>query len=204
MKRRSYFSEGENPRPSNADFSTMSDEDEDHVAARASYCFGGGDRASACLVRELKQMPNERQEAASKDVLGIPNAEEISLEKIGELWEHLQTLEEKSAFELAVEIDKSYAMSPKLAMSFLRSVDGKPKQAAKRLARHFEVKRDLFGDSKLVKDIELSDFDEDDMEALHSGGFQVLKQKDRAGRPILFGRYTLMKYRHVKNMVSPI
>jgi hypothetical protein len=152
-------------------------------------------------MREVKLMPTFRQEAASKDVLGIPNAEEISPELISEVWEHIYHLEETPAWDLAVQMDKEYTMSPKRAMAFLRSVGGKPKQAAKRLARHFQVKLDLFGVTKLVKDIELSDFDEYDMEALYSGGFQVLPSKDRAGRPILFGRYTLMKYREVKNMV---
>jgi hypothetical protein len=179
----------------------MSDEDEDHVAARATYCFGSA-QAPTCLVRELHKMPTARQEAATKDVLGIPHSAVIGPELIGELWEHINNLEEKAAWDLAVQMDKEYTMSPKRAMSFLRSVEGKPKQAAKRMARHFQVKSDLFGSDKLVKDIELADFDEYDMEALYSGGFQVLPSKDRAGRPILFGRYTLMKYQEVKNMVS--
>lgn len=180
----------------------MSDEDEDKVAARASFCFGNGLHAPACLLREVKQMPSSRQEAASKDLLGISNDEEISPELVNEVWEHVHDLEETSAWDLALQMDRNYTMSPQRAMAFLRSVGGKPKQAAKRLTRHFQVKLDLFGAEKLVKDIELSDFDEFDMEALYSGGFQVLASKDRAGRPILFGRYTLMKYREVKNMVS--
>lgn len=187
---------------SDVGYSNMSDEDEDHVSARASYCFGGDSEAPTCLLREVKSMSTFKQEAASKDLLGIPNKEEISPELIGELWEQMHSLEEKPAWELAVQMNKEYTMSQKRGMAFLRSVDGKPKQAAKRLARHFQVKLDLFGAEKLVKDIELSDFDEYDMDALYSGGFQVLASKDRAGRPILFGRYTLMKYRDVKNMVS--
>ena len=64
---------------------------------------------------------------------------------------------------MALELDSDYATSPKLLMSFLRAVEGQPKQAAKRLARHFETKLDLFGRDKLVKDIEISDLDEYDM-----------------------------------------
>ena len=52
-----------------------------------------------------------------------------------------------------------------------------------------------------MKDIELSDLDEYDMEALRSGGFQVLPKRDLAGRNVLFGRYTAMRYREIKNMV---
>ena len=156
-----------------------------------------------CLVREVRQLSTFRQEEARKDVLGISPATDISQEMIALVWEHTNDLEDKAAWELAVDMNRDYAMSPKRAMSFLRSVGGKPKQAAKRLVRHFATKLDLFGPSKLVKDIEISiDFDEYDLEALESGGFQILREKDRAGRPILFGRYTLMKYREAKNMVG--
>ncbi len=199
MKRRNQSSE--DVRSSGMKFSNMSDEDEDHVAARASYCFGGP-QVPTCLVREIQQMPTARREAATKDILGISNEVEISPELIYDVWQQIANMDEKSAWDLALQLDKEYTMSPKRAMSFLRSVEGKPKQAAKRLARHFQVKLELFGVEKLVKDIELSDFDEYDLEALYSGGFQVLPSTDRAGRPILFGRYTLMKYREVKNMVS--
>lgn len=183
-------------------FTNLSDEDEDNVPERASYCFAGP-VVPACLVREVQQMPPVRQEEATKDVLGISEVNDIAPETIAQLWEHVHEIEEKPAWDLALQMDREYTMSPKRAMAFLRSVGGKPKQAAKRLVRHFETKLDLFGPDKLVKDIELaSDFDEHDMEALESGGFQILPERDRAGRPILFGRYTLMKYRQAKNMVS--
>jgi len=172
------------------------------VEPSTSYSFASVPIAD-CLVREVRQLSTLRQEEARKDLLGISPPTEISPEMIALVWEHSNDLEDKAAWELAVTMNRDYAMSPKRAMSFLRSVGGKPKQAAKRLVRHFATKLDLFGPSKLVKDIEIStDFDEHDMEALESGGFQVLREKDRGGRPILFGRYTLMKYRETKNMVG--
>jgi hypothetical protein len=147
-------------------------------------------------------MSTLHQEEARKDVLGISPAIDISPEMIAQVWEHIRDVEDTAAWDLALQMNREYTMSSERAMSFLRSVGGKPKKAAKRLTRHFATKLELFGVSKLVKDIEIStDFDEYDMEALESGGFQVLAEKDRAGRPILFGRYTLMRYKEVKNMV---
>jgi hypothetical protein len=179
--------------------SNNSSEDE----APTSVCFTAVQVPLAgCLVREVKQMSTLHQEEASKDVLGISPAMDISPEMIAQVWEHIHDVEDTAAWDLALQMNREYAMSAERAMSFLRSVGGKPKQAAKRLARHFATKLELFGASKLVKDIEIStDFNEDDLEALESGGFQVLAEKDRAGRPILFGRYTLMRYKEVKNMV---
>ncbi|KAL3919718.1 MAG: hypothetical protein SGILL_003614 [Bacillariaceae sp.] len=87
---------------------------------------------------------------------------------------------------------------------FLRATEGDCKKAAKRLVRHFATKRRLFGDEKLVKDITLSDLDEHDMESLESGGFQVLAERDLAGRSVLFGRYTCMKYRTIDNMLRAL
>jgi hypothetical protein len=87
---------------------------------------------------------------------------------------------------------------------FLRATEGDVKKAAKRLTRHFKTKLRLFGEDKLVQDIVLDDLDEDDMESLKSGGFQVLSKRDAAGRSILFGRYTAMKYKSIDNMLRAL
>jgi hypothetical protein len=42
------------------------------------------------------------------------------------------------------------------------------------------------------------------MEALKSGGFQVLAERDLAGRSILYGRYTSMRYRTIENMLRAL
>ena len=179
----------------------------DDVERRAAFCFASQE-TPACLSREFNKMPLPSREQVGHDVFGIPTSSfEIPDNALEEMQQELSLLgnnneKKTSAYELALELDSDYATSPKLLISFLRAVEGQPKRAATRMVRHFETKLDLFGRDKLVKDIEISDLDEYDMEALRSGGFQVLPKKDRAGRPILFGRYTCMKYRQAKNMVS--
>jgi hypothetical protein len=179
---------------------SIGDDDEEVEQRTAPFCFGAAETPQ-CLVRELQQMPTAKREQATAAVLGVSsNLDDIPLESLEQLEEEIAKLENKAEYDLAMELDSNYTKS--LHLTFLRSVEGKPKQAAKRITRHFQTKLNLFGRDKLVKPIELSDFDEHDLEALYSGGFQVLSRKDRAGRPILFGRYTCMKYRDIKNIVS--
>jgi hypothetical protein len=177
--------------------SSSNEEDEGNVS---NYRFGAAETVP-CLQRELKQMSAASRELAGQDVHGVAERIDIPFERLEELQEQIDNLEDKAAYDLALEMSSEYVTSPEFRMAFLRSVDGSVKQAAKRVTRHFQTKLDLFGEDKLVKNIELSDFDVYDLEALHSGGFQVLPVKDRAGRPILFGRYTCMRYREIKNMV---
>jgi len=187
--------------------------DEDGVPERAAaFCFGLQQEQAACLEREKVQLPTGQVQKIEQDLLGIADRVDVPESAVQELHHEIQKLVQSGgkggastdAFQLAMEIDREYATNRKLSMAFLRSVEGSVKRAAKRYVRHFTVKLDLFGRDKLCKDIELSDLDEYDMEALESGGFQVLREKDRAGRPILFGRYTCMKYRSVSNMVRAL
>ena len=116
----------------------------------------------------------------------------------------LQALVQYHAYKLAVSMNPSYVRNPEFRLMFLRATEGDAKKAAKRLTRHFKTKLRLFGEDKLVRDIVLDDLGEDDMVALKSGGFQVLKKRDAAGRSVLFGRYTSMKYKTIDNMLRAL
>jgi hypothetical protein len=202
--------------------STMSDED--RVPERAAFCFGLHEQQPPCLQRETARLSSQQQQKIGNDLLGIEDdlsIKDVPLSSVQELHDEIRKLVQHesgnasdsglastttstSAFQLAMEIDSEYAFSQRLSLAFLRSVEGSTKRAAKRYLRHFTTKLDLFGRDKLCKDITLSDLDEYDVEALESGGFQVLEHNDRAGRPVLFGRYTCMKYRSVQNMVRAL
>eukprot|EP00536_Pseudo-nitzschia_multiseries_P003775 jgi/Psemu1/186608/e_gw1.59.6.1 len=108
------------------------------------------------------------------------------------------------AYRLALSLSPSYVRNPAFRLMFLRSTEGDAKKAAKRLTRHFKTKLRLFGEDRLVRDIVLDDLDDDDMESLRSGGFQVLPQRDAAGRSVLFGRYTAMRYKTIDNMLRAL
>jgi len=118
--------------------------------------------------------------------------------------QELQALVPYHAYKLALSMDPTYVRNPAFRLMFLRATEGNVKKAAKRITRHFKTKLRLFGEKKLVRDIVIEDLNEDDMEALTSGGFQVLKKRDVAGRSVLFGRYTSMKYKTIDNMLRAL
>ncbi|CAJ1968353.1 unnamed protein product [Cylindrotheca closterium] len=90
----------------------------------------------------------------------------------------------RDALTLAESMDEEYVNDPSLHLKFLRGEKFNVKKAAQKFVRHFELKLELFGKSKLVKDIEQEDLGEDDMEALHLGYVQWLPLRDISGRTV--------------------
>ncbi|KAG7342820.1 hypothetical protein IV203_020764 [Nitzschia inconspicua] len=202
---------GESTSETQRVYDEYSTDDEDGVPRRAAstFCFGSQLESAPCMQREIVKLSNQQVQKIGEDLIGVANRVDVPNSSVAELQLEIQRLVSSGtfgtdAYQLACRLDPEFANSRRLKLAFLRSVEGSAKRAAKRYVRHFATKLELFGRDKLCKDIELSDLDEYDMEALESGGFQVLREKDRAGRPILFGRYTCMKYRSVPNMVRAL
>jgi hypothetical protein len=108
----------------------------------------------------------------------------------------------KDAYEKALQINSQYVQDQALRLMFLRSEDFDAQDAAQRMVRHFDKKQELFGEDMLTKDIRLKDLTQDDLEALSCGGIQLLPQRDRAGRMIVFSRYLGFRYKSRTSMVS--
>jgi hypothetical protein len=175
------------------------------------FCIGGSSSAAhtPCLTRELNQLPMPSREQVGQDLYGMHSVDEtISPELLESLEREIQRIDNtgnnRDAYDLAMQLSPSYVFNENFRTMFLRATEGDCKKAAKRLVRHFSTKRRLFGDDKIVKDITLSDLDKYDMEALESGGFQVLAERDLAGRSVLYGRYTSMRYRTIDNMLRAL
>jgi hypothetical protein len=107
-------------------------------------------------------------------------------EKLKELDHELQRIQNKRAFNLAHEANPQY--TSRLALKFLRASLFDAKGSAARIVQNFEVKLELFGESKLGRDIWLSDLDDDDLEMIESGAIQILAQSDLGGRKVIFSR----------------
>lgn len=90
----------------------------------------------------------------------------------------------RDALDLAESMDEEYVNDPSLHLKFLRGERFNVKNAAAKFVHHFELKMELFGKSKLVKDIEQEDFDEDDIKALYLGYVQWLPLRDISGRTV--------------------
>lgn len=68
---------------------------------------------------------------------------------------------------------------------FLRCDQFNVQIAAQRIVKHFEIKRELFGDKCLARTLRMSDLNEDDMEVLNSGLFHLQPTRDVAGRLVM-------------------
>jgi predicted house-cleaning noncanonical NTP pyrophosphatase (MazG superfamily) len=89
------------------------------------------------------------------------------------------------AYNLAESRDPLYVNSPKIRLRFLRTERFDAKKAATRFVLYFDFKKDLFGETKLCKDITYNDLGEEDIKALKKGFLQDLPARDRSGRAVL-------------------
>jgi hypothetical protein len=149
------------------------------------------DEAEEILANELSALSLEEHEKILFDVHGISLVQDEDppfLEaKFAELEAELQKIRNKFAYENAKYLNSSYVDDPAFPLMFLQSERFDTKLAAQRLVRHFEIKRELFGNGDiLAREVRLSDLTKDDMETLESGFLQVLPTRDAAGRIIIF------------------
>ena len=146
--------------------------------------------AEELLANELANLMLVEKDKIMFDVHGINSVEHD--EEPGFVKQSLEDLEvaicklkKKSEYEKAKYLNESYVTSEKFRLMFLRSENFDTKLAAKKIAEHFRIKKELFGSGEiLARDVRLSDMSDDDMESLESGALQVLPTRDAAGRSI--------------------
>jgi hypothetical protein len=146
--------------------------------------------ADSLVAKEMNQLSAEDRDNVYYDVHGVSDEiEETPVminESLSQLEVELRNLKSKEAYESAKLMDQEYVQDRDFRLKFLRADRFNAREAALRLARHFQAKLQLFGRSKLVKDIVQDDLDEEDMEALYAGFAQQLPVRDRAGRNVIF------------------
>jgi hypothetical protein len=161
---------------------------------------------SAMLAVEMNQLSVEEREKVLEDVHGIARAVDEPLHYVKNslvlLEQELSKIRNKVAFDLAKSQSKEYVSSEKLRLMFLRAESFDANKAASRMVRFFDEKYELFGAEKLTKDIVLADLDPDDIAALERGFYQVLPEKDCAGRKVCCFFPKLKVIRTTQNMVS--
>lgn len=87
-------------------------------------------------------------------------------------------------FALAATQNFEFAFHPVTLERFLRKCDFNVSDAAEAVLRYFQWKLQIWGEGKLGKEIELDDLNDTDIEELKKGYFQILPERDRAGRQI--------------------
>jgi hypothetical protein len=163
--------------------------------------------ASAMLAKEMNQLSVEEREKVLEDVHGIPRVVDESQEfieaSLALLEKELLNISSKAAYDLASSMSKEYTSSKKIRLMFLRAESYDPYNAASRMVRFFDEKCELFGADKLTKEITLDDLDPDDIMTVENGMFQVLPEKDCAGRKVICVFPKLKKViRTTRNVVS--
>ena len=158
------------------------------------------------IAKEMTDLSMQEREKAENDVHGIGNeGEENPLQLqtgLLQLEHHLDYMKKGTVYEEAENQDPRYVSDRKFRIMFLRADRYNPKEAAERMIRFFDLKKNLFGSEKLVKNITMEDLDEDDMETLRSGYMQIPPPCDVAGRKIVVGMIKLRKMKTEVNAVS--
>lgn len=146
--------------------------------------------------------PKERQEqqemlhGVADTMTEEPTFVQLALESLNV--ELKQTAKLTAAYKTAEKMDPNYVSSRTFRLQFLRCNQYNVKTTADQMLRFFEMKKELFGTSKLVEDITVDDLDEDDIECLKSGCMQLIGN-DRSNRPVLLQLPGLKCYKSLKN-----
>ncbi|CAB9528784.1 expressed unknown protein [Seminavis robusta] len=143
----------------------------------------------ADLVDRLLADEIEKLSLEEKDLYGMAQ-ETKDPEDIDALLEQLELeirkIPRREAYEKAKYMNEEYVMDKGFRRTFLRTDDFDAKSSAQRIVKHFDVKRELFGDGPaLARNLLMSDLSEDEMKVLKSGIRQLLPVRDAAGRLVL-------------------
>ena len=144
--------------------------------------------AETLLAKELSKLSVKDREQVFYDMHGVSEAVEetptLITESLSAMESEILKIPEQDAYQKAKSQNQAYVDDPKLHLKFLRAERFKTEPAAARLVKFFEVKRNLFGDEMLTKDIRFSDLEESDRRCVESGISQILPLRDRAGRVV--------------------
>jgi hypothetical protein len=148
------------------------------------------DDADALLAQAMAAMSVDEREQSIFDVHGVSDVihEEPSFvrAKLEDMEMELSKITRgKEGYMQAEAQNKEYVICHKFRLKFLRAEIFNARLAAVRLVRFFEEKKKLFGPDKLTKEIKLRDLDKEDRKFLDRGVFQIVPQRDRAGRRII-------------------
>ncbi|CAJ1945963.1 unnamed protein product [Cylindrotheca closterium] len=146
------------------------------------------DHVDSMIAQQMSSMTVQDREQAFMDVHGvspiIEETPELVSSKLEEMESQIQKQHRREAYDMAESMNPDYVRDPEFRLMFLRSDVFNAYNAALRLIRHFEVKRDLFGVDKLTQEITQDDLDQESMDCLYMGHSQQLTTPDRSNRII--------------------
>jgi hypothetical protein len=140
--------------------------------------------ADSMIAHQLSHM--SMQDQVYLDSHGVREKEMVETPSlVFELMEHMKVQLQQFVLQGRAQAYHQ-AIQQDTLTKFLQAELMDPSQAALRMVRHFETKRELFGVGKLAKDITQDDLEEDPdgIPTLYTGQSQILCKRDRAGRAI--------------------
>lgn len=145
--------------------------------------------SDSILADSMLKLSVDNRAKALEEINGIPQncIEDLSEIKVGlkTLDNHLSDIKKGTVCEVAEAMDRQYVTGRDFRMMFLRSTRYDAPEAAERITRFLDEKRNIFGQSKLIKKITFEDLDEEAIAYLKSGALQILPERDNAGRKVL-------------------
>lgn len=171
----------------------------------------------ARLVDELNRMSMKERLKIEEEVHGVAdkfNEDPVAMDRLLEAMEaQIRKNKKKSAYERAVFLSPTRVKDRKFWMMFIRAESYDPVQAAQRFVRYFEVKLELFGLDRLVKDITFDDLDDEPQAVIASGRLWYQREKDRSGRGIIVSNmnsdvgptsaFSLVSKPHIRQAQTP-
>jgi hypothetical protein len=142
------------------------------------------------LALEVHNLSLQERNRVYEEVHGVaePLKEdpEFVAQRLSEFDWHLAAIQNKPAYDFALQQSPQYIIDRNFRLGFLRSTEFDAHKAAQKFVNHFDFKMELFGREKLGQNITLADLDEKDLMYLRKGAIQILPSTDRIGRPIFF------------------
>ncbi|KAL3930108.1 MAG: hypothetical protein SGBAC_011909 [Bacillariaceae sp.] len=156
------------------------------------------------LSEAMNTLTFEERQAQQEVLHGVGNEireEATFIEKsLSDLEEHLLRMKPGRAYETAEIMRSEYVGDRAFRTMFLRGNRYDAKATADQMIRFFEIKLQIFGKDRLVKDITLNDLDKDDLACLKTGSIQ-LAGKDQSNREIILTFPGLRAHKTIQNQM---
>eukprot|EP00934_Nitzschia_sp_Nitz4_P001639 Nitzschia sp. Nitz4//scaffold313_size41840//25742//27504//NITZ4_007437-RA/size41840-snap-gene-0.32-mRNA-1//1//CDS//3329547433//1639//frame0 len=143
----------------------------------------------ASLAQEFNSLSIQDRELSYEEVHGVAEIMEENPEMLerhlAEFDVAVQHIAHKPAYDLAYSQDPGYLHSRKFRLMFLRSDRFVAADAAQRMVRFLEKKRNFFGEQCLTRSLMLQDLSKDELASLKTPTCSVLPSRDRSGRLVM-------------------
>lgn len=157
-----------------------------------SHDARAADGLDSILAEELYTMSVRDRDTTQEEIHGVRSvAREESPEMINEAFRcfqnEIEKIPTKEAYDEAVSSNSYYVLHDRgFRIRFLRADSFDAKKASIRFINHLDLLMDYFGPDALQRPLRHSDLSKEVQDVVRSGSIQLLPNRDRAGRLVIF------------------